>query len=181
MCGKWSSLKAKLPKFKLEPTFAAKVNEARGAYVALGPAELARELVLQQNAKESFEDEISKKNIEIEAISQCFVELMEGAATQKITLDSGTSCSVEDMPYITVADTPAARAAYQRWLARPEIRKLLTLNAKTREGFVKEELMKNFAAGKPIAKPIAAWVKVFIKSRAKLNGQNKENSNTEGE
>lgn len=179
MCAKWSVLKGKVEAFQLNPSFQEKVNEAKKAYIGLESAELARQLAIEDRAKEICEEVISMRNVEIEAISQLFVEAMEGSSVEKITLDSGMSCSVDVTPYIGVADTPEAREAYDRWVHSKNIKPLLTLNAKTRDVFVKEELMLNFSQGKPIAKPIAAWVKVFLKTRAKLYGRKKENSKEE--
>lgn len=173
MPSKFAKLKGKLDPWKPEASYQEKVDEAKKKYAALSPVELAREFKMEDDTKDSLEVEIKLCNLELEALSQLIVSVLEGSDLQALELESGMKVSLDIKPYVSVIDTLEARTAYDKWIHSAKMRKLLTLNPRTRDGFVKELL----EAGRPTPN----WAKCFLKTRAKLMGKKKENSNGDAE
>lgn len=156
MCGKWTSLKTKLPKFEAEPEYAAKVEEIKGQFIGLATAELAREFKRARAQKKEFEEQVYDLNVGLEALSQLLIADLEARAIQKMQLTTGETVYIQDEPYASVAD----QAALLAWVKKQKLTGLLSLNWQTMNGIVKEHL----AAGRP-APP---GVKVFMKTSARL-------------
>ncbi len=161
--GKWTSLKKQLPKFEVEPEYAARVEEKKKEYIGLDTAEMAREFKVVRGAKKAAEETISGLNLELEALSQLLVNDLETQSISKLTLQTGETVFISDEPYSSVADKEALMA----WVKKKKMQSLLTLNWQTMNSMVKELL----SAGKPIM----PGVKVFMKSSARLrNGNSSE-------
>lgn len=156
MCGKWTSLKTKLPKFEAEPEYAAKVEELKQQFVGLDTTELAREFKRARAQKKEFEEQVYDLNVGLEALSQLLIADLEARAIQKMQLATGETIYIQDEPYASVAD----QAALLAWVKKQKLTGLLSLNWQTMNGIVKEHL----AAGRP-APP---GVKVFMKTSARL-------------
>lgn len=169
MPSKWKSLKGKLDPWQPEPAYQERVEETKKEYIGLSPTDLAREFKMYEDSKDQLELLIKEKNLAIEAISQLLVSALENADLQSLELESGMKVSLDIKPYVSVLPEPEARAAYNKWIHSKPMKGLLTLNAQTRDGFVKQLL----EAGKPAPK----WAKVYIRTKAKLLGKKKENSN----
>lgn len=169
MASKWKSLKSKLDPWAPEPAYQEKVDIAKQVYIGLSPVELARAFKMEEDKKDALEAEIKIRNMMIEALSQLIVSALESSDLQALELESGMKVTLDIKPYVSALDTTEARVLYSKWIHSKAIKGLLTLNAQTRDGFVKQLL----EAGKPAP----AWAKVFLKTRAKLLGKKKENSN----
>lgn len=167
MASKWKNLVGKLDPFALEPTYQARIDEEKKSHAALSPSELARKFKITVDEKEQYEQDIKDCNLQIEAISQLIVSALEASDLQSIELESGMKCGLRIEPYVSILDTNEARALYDKFIHSKNMKCLLTLNAQTRNGYVKQLL----EAGRPAP----AWAKVFIRTSAKLLGKSKEN------
>lgn len=179
MASKWAKLKGKLEPFIEEPSYQEKVDEEKSQFIALSPVELARQFKMAKDQKDEHEAMISDINVRLKALSQLIVSALEGAGMEALELPSGMKVGLEEKVYIGVLDTPEGRAAYQKWENGPKIKPLKKLYVATRDGFVREEVMKAMVLGKPVPKQFSDWVKLQYETRAKLTGRGKENSKEE--
>lgn len=169
MPSKYAKFKGKLDPWQPEPSYQERIDKEKLQYAKLSPTELAQAFMLHDDAKDKAEEIIKGMNLKIEALSQLIVTALEGSDLQSIELQSGMKCSLDIKPYVSVIDSVEAHASYEAWLRTAKIKKLLTLNMQRRDALIKEDL----EAGRPTPK----WAKVFLKTRAKLTGKSKENSN----
>jgi hypothetical protein len=176
MSSKWQGLKEKLKPFQIDSERQKKIDEAKSAYIALSPTELARAFKMKRDVKDELKKQDHENNIEIDAISQLLVSALESSDVQLIKLESGMSCGLETQPNIKIIDA----AQYGKWSHSTKIKPLLTLNAKVRDAFVKEEVMKLNERGKPLPTWLTAWAEVTYWTRAHLYGRKKENSQNGG-
>lgn len=168
MPSKWSKLKAVLDPWKPEASYQERVDVSKQAYVHLSPTELARQFKMFDDQKDACERTVGNLNLELEALSQLIVSALTGSGVQTLELESGMKVALDEKIYIAVLDTIEARAAYDKWTNLPMIRKLKKLYVATRDGFVREEVLKAMIAGKPVPKQFTAWVELKYRTRAKL-------------
>lgn len=177
MPSKYAKLKGKLDPWQPEPSYQEKVDAAKGAYIGLSPTELAQQFKAEDDKKDICELAVKACDLELAALSQLIVSALQGSGQESFTLESGMKVGLDMRPVFTLIKTPEAASARSRWERSPNMKPLLTLNAKTREGFCKEAVMKAYAAGMPLPKWLTAWANVTLMTRAKLYGKKKENSN----
>ncbi len=163
MPGKWRSFKDKLPKFEVEPEYAARVEEKKKEYIGLDTAEMAREFKVIRAAKKAAEEAISGLNLELEALSQLLVNDLETQSISKLTLQTGETIFISDEPYASLDDKEALMA----WVKKKKMQSLLTLNWQTMNSLAKELL----SAGKPIMPGVKVWLKTSVRLR---NGNSSE-------
>lgn len=156
--GKWAPFKNKLDKFQQEPEWQEKVNEAKKAYIGLDASELARTFSIERNAKRDLEAQVKLHNCELEALSQLLVETLEGSSLQKIQLSTGEVCFIQDEPFASVTD----RELMLSWLRKKKLQRLLSVNIKTLNAFIKELLVEG--------KPIPPGTAVYLRTTARLRG-----------
>ncbi len=174
MASKWKPLKHKIDSWKPEVSFQAVVDEEKRLYGNLAPAELARQMKKISDRKDTLESDIKHYNVTLEALSQLIVAAFENSNLESIEFDSGMKCALDEGVYIGKLDTPEAIDAYRKWENRLDIRKMKTLNAKTRDSLVRDQVMKAMVDGKPVPKQFAPWVKLTFYTKAKLYGKKNE-------
>jgi hypothetical protein len=158
MAKKYEHLRGKLPAFQQEPSYQAKVDEAKSSYAALDVTELARELSINKKAKRDYESLISEHNLQIEALSQLLVEALPAMNLKAVELDTGEKCSLQDDPYCNIED----RGKLFAWLRRKKMQSIFTVNWQTMNALVRGMLIDG--------KPQPPGVKMYLKTYAKITG-----------
>lgn len=155
----------------VDPTHREKVEECKRDYreELLDTAELAREMKRVDEKQSALEAAAKALNPEIQAISELLIEKFNEQGVESIELESGMGVERKIKPRVSVQSTEEAKLAYAKWLCRPKIRQLFTLNAKTRDAWVLEELSQG--------RPAPSWAKVYLHEFTKLYGKNKESQN----
>lgn len=162
--GKYDKLKSKLPAFQQEPTFQAKVDEAKSRYQALEATELVRTFNSERHKKKSFEEAIASSNIELEALSQLLIQNFEASGLSKLTLESGLSCYQQMEPYSSIQDLQTILA----FIKKQKMQNLLTLQWQTMNALNKERLVEG--------KPPLPGTQVFLKTSIRLRNGSSETS-----
>lgn len=106
--GKWDSLKTLYPALPTDPTHAEALAVAAETWANKPLAEIAAAYDAAREEKEALDEELSRKNVTLEALKRVLVGALENAQlTQIRTARYSFSTSVE--PYPTVKNKPALR------------------------------------------------------------------------
>jgi hypothetical protein len=169
MASKWSKFRDKLPAFENESSFQEKVNEAKqfilaGADTPEGANvnRLARLFSERYAAKKALEEIISTHNIDLEALSQLLVDILQDDNAQKVELSSGITVFLADTPYPSIED----EKTFYTWLHKNKMDELLSLNHQTLKVIISETLQ----AGRPLP----PGTKVFLKTQARIRNGSAE-------
>jgi len=155
--GKYDQLKGRLPAFQQEPSFQQKVEDAKKKYLKFEAANLIAAFSLERQNKKNYEEEISKRNIELEALSQLLVENFEASGLAKLSLASGETCYTQTEPYSSVAD----QAVLLAFVKKQKMQNLLSLAWGTMNALNKERLIN----GKPPLPGTQVWLKTSVRLR----------------
>lgn len=166
MASKFQKYVGVLDPWTPEPAYQERVEEVKKELIGLSPTDLARRFKNLSDEKDRLEEEIKSINLDAEAVSQLIVSALTGADLNALELESGMKVSLDIKPYVSVL--PEQSEAYNKWCQSKVIKPLLTLNAQKRDSIIKEFL--------ETGRPLPAWTKVFLKTRAKLTGKKKEQS-----
>jgi hypothetical protein len=151
MPGKWSGLRGTLPPAPLENDYQNRVNVRKTELAHLSQTEKARQYITCRDNKDRLNEEISRLNLDIEALSQMLIPQMEQDGVDMFRLDSGESLSIKDEPYSSVDNRPM----FLTWIRNQNLEDLLTVNYQTMNSMVKERLTKGLQA--------PPGIKVFLK------------------
>ena len=135
--GKWSEAARDLPRVeRLEPSYQAKVNEAKSGIENRTPGKLAALYKEKRKRKDEAESRVEAINVEIAAIEQLGWEALEDADLTSVKLEGGGSFGVTDDISVAVED----RAAFIAWLKENDLDSLLTVYSATAASIVKERI-----------------------------------------
>ena len=166
MASKYAHLKSKLPSFEVEPAWQEKIDAFKREYgeniTDANVSVLAVEFAKHKQEKEALEEQISARNVALEAISQMLVERLEADENQNVQLSSGATVFLSYDPYPTVEDKDALLA----WIKKKKMNSLLSLNYQTLRGIVGDI----YASGEKIedATHPVPGVKTFLKVSARI-------------
>lgn len=141
-----------LPQYQEEPEYQEKVETAKGPFVGLSTAELAREFKRTRLLKKDLEEQVSSLNIELLALSQLLVNDLQGQELSKVTLDSGGTVYLKTEVYPATTDKALVRV----WAIEAEMPEILTVNYRTLQSIVKERLQE----GLDLPPGVAAFLKI---------------------
>lgn len=159
---KWEKLKGRFEPVAELPEYQAKVDEAKvlllGTSDASGAnaARLARMLVERKGEKERIESELYDINVELNALNQLLLEVMENDGQESLKLSTGETIYQTIEPYSSVED----RAKLLAWIDETGSQYLLSVQWQTLNGAVKLMLEKGA--------PTPPGVKVYLKSSVRL-------------
>ena len=137
--GKYTNLKSVLPAFEHPPDWQARVNEAKGAFIALGASELASAFAVAREEKQSRQQDLTNINCDLEALSQLIVEHLEGEALEKITTSSGDTVFIKSDVVCKVVDPVLLNA----WIDNQGMEELKTIHHSRLNGLTKERLSQH--------------------------------------
>lgn len=162
MPGKWSKFRGKIEAFQLDPSYQQRIDAWKQEFLGTkdathaNAAMLAKEFAIREKKKDVLEEKVKALNVEIEALSQLFVETMTGDAQEKVGLASGATVYLHDGIYPSTED----KAKLMAWIKKTGQEDILTLNAQTLKGMVGALYQQG--------QPLMPGVKVFLKTQARL-------------
>jgi len=154
--GKNTKIMVGLPVFQQDPTYQGRIN-VRMAELKEERNWTASNLALQYQQlrleKKEIKEDLSKKDFELESISQMLIEKYEEEDTSSIKLKDGGTVRVQPEPYSTVAE----KESFRVWCIENGYERELRLMPQTVNAVVKEHLQKG--------DPEPPGVKVYIKNK----------------
>lgn len=162
MASKWSHLRGKLPAFEPEaaPDFRQRVEDAKGAYVGMDAAEMARAYAILKEKKEQLELEAKSHNAEIEALNQLLVEQFETRGLHSLQTTTGKTIYLQIEPYSSVEDRDKLLA----YIKKHKLSQLLTVAWQSMNAINRERL-ENGESTMP-------GTKAYLKTQIRVRGGN---------
>lgn len=167
MPGKYQKLRGKIPAFEQEPTYQAKVDEAKERILGTKSGEFANVSMLAskfadaKRIKDQLEESVSSINVEIEALSQLLVSALECEDVQKVELATGALVYLQDSVYPKVED----KEKLIKWAKKHGMENLLQLPWQTTRGIATEALTEG--------RKLPDGITVFLKTEARVRNQRK--------
>ena len=122
--GKYEDCIDRLTPLAPEPTYQAKVEEAKQKFAGLGATQLVDEYVMLRKDKEQLEAEVKAFNLRIEAVTQLLVLSQDkgeeawgryGVKPNALRMENGDTVRVKSEPYGQVKD----KEAFRLWCIAP--------------------------------------------------------------
>lgn len=156
--GKYSHLKGKFEQVQLEKDQQAKVDEAKNQLMGANVAELTSNFKEARKKKKALENGVKELNVELEALAQLLIALLEDQNLTKAVVNGVGMISVNDEPYASMQD----REKLLAWINDGH-EELLAVNWQQLNSQVKEALIAGLE--------IPPGVKVFIKSGVRFTAK----------
>ncbi len=130
---RWDKLKERFEPF-VDPTYREKVDENRAKFAHLFLGDLKDEYAKSRLERDDLEDQVSKINIDLMALSQLLVEHLEANGLRSISTDAGHVIGTTVEPQITPEDL----GKFEEWVsADPSLDYVWSVNPMTRQSMVK--------------------------------------------
>ena len=122
--GKYEDCIDRLAPLAPEPTYQAKVDEAKQKFAGLGATQLVDEYVMLRKDKEQLEAEVKAFNLRIEAVTQLLVLSQDkgeeawgryGVKPNALRMENGDTVRIKSEPYGQVKD----KEAFRLWCIAP--------------------------------------------------------------
>lgn len=175
--GKWSQFKDAYPRVPLDAERQVKINAVLESEHTTGNINGVEDVKTKlkdmpnhllsaiygrlRDKKDHHNAELSVLELEIEAITQVFVERFEDEGISSQRFDDGVLISIADAPYPVVKD----KLALREWIDKSGLSDILTVNYQTLASLVKERL--SGAVNESLPDGVDVFMKTTLSRRTK--------------